>query len=387
VLDISGAAHLQGGEAALADNLRLRLGRVGLTAKVGIAETRGAAWALAHFGEGIAAPGEVWPVLKDLPAAALRLEARALIGLERLGVRNVSELAALPRGTVTKRFGRGPILRLDQALGARAEDVSPLAPPPVFAATLGLPEPIGLTDDVMAALDRLLEQVCQRLAAAERGARVVQLTLQRVDRASRQIELRLARPMRDGRRMRALFEPHIAKVDAGYGIERLRLEAVETEALPAQQISHHAAASQDKLADLITRIGNRIGLDRVTRFLPADSHLPEKSVARVPAAYSEAVRWEVSRPRPIVLFPPELVTIRGGAGSGEPPRRFRWRAMQLSTARAVGPERIAPAWWQDDPGWETGLRDYWRVETCEGRRIWMFHTPQNPGWYVQGEFP
>jgi protein ImuB len=60
--------------------------------------------------------------------------------------------------------------------------------------------------------------------------------------------------------------------------------------------------------------------------------------------------------------------------------------MSFSTLRATGPERIAPEWWFDDPNWRTGLRDYWRIETCEGPRLWLFQTPQLPGWYAQGEF-
>ena len=60
--------------------------------------------------------------------------------------------------------------------------------------------------------------------------------------------------------------------------------------------------------------------------------------------------------------------------------------MFFTTGRATGPERIAPEWWLPDDAWRTGLRDYWKVETTQGRRLWLFYTPQNPGWFVQGEF-
>ena len=91
-------------------------------------------------------------------------------------------------------------------------------------------------------------------------------------------------------------------------------------------------------------------------------------------------------PRPITIFPPEMVLNASGQSPGNPPARFRWRRMWLTTLRAQGPERITPEWWFDDPAWRSGMRDYWRVETREGPRLWLFHTPQSPGWQVAGEF-
>ena len=137
------------------------------------------------------------------------------------------------------------------------------------------------------------------------------------------------------------------------------------------------------LDDLISRIGTRIGLENIQRFLPADSHIPEQSFIHAPAAYSEPEGgWAVLTPRPLTLFPPEPISARGSA----PPADFRWRRMHLSAARVTGPERILPEWWLDRPAWRSGMRDYWQVETHQGRRLWLFHTPQDPGWFVHGEF-
>jgi len=127
----------------------------------------------------------------------------------------------------------------------------------------------------------------------------------------------------------------------------------------------------------------RIGLENVQRFLPADSHIPERGFLIAPAAWSEpGGPWVALRPRPLRLFPPEPIS---GSGS-QPPRSFRWRRMELSIGRATGPERIAPEWWLEDENWRSGMRDYWHVETRQGLRLWLFHTPQAPGWFVQGEF-
>ena len=392
VLDVTGASHLFGGEEAMLDDMRARLSRAGLGARAGLADTRGAAWALARFGEGIAPSGRIGQSIGALPVAALRLAGPTIAALNRLGLRSIADLRALPRATLARRFGTELVLRLDQAFGDQGEPVSPLPEPAHYGVRMTLPEPIGLADDVMAGLDRLLRPLCARLNARQQGARILCLTLQRVDQASHRIELRLARPMRDPARILPLFQRSIDEVDAGFGIDRLRLEATAVEHWPAEQIVHTEAhgdsAHRDGLDDLITRLGSRIGLDNILRFLPADSHIPECGFLVAAAAYSApAGSWPLSRRRPVRLFAPEPITPDPVTTEDrDPPRSFRWRRMRFATARATGPERIAPEWWLQDENWRSGLRDYWRVETREGRRLWLFHTPQAPGWFVQGEF-
>ncbi len=377
VLDVTGAAHLWGGEGTMLADMRARAARAGLTLRLGLGGTRGAAWARAHYGEGE-------EPLEALPVAALRLDEAICTPLQRLGLRTIGDLSNTARAPLVRRFGPEVLLRLDQALGAVPEAVSPRSDPPHYGVRQTFPEPIGLVADVMAATARLLEALCHKLRQHEAGARRLMLTLRRVDQGSQQVELRLAAAMRDPARILPLFERGVAEVDAGFGIDQIRLEAIVVERLPARQHGFAPARhGAEQLNDLITRIGTRIGLENVLRFLPADSHIPERSFIIASAAYSAAESgWSCPRPRPLRLFPPEPVA---GTGS-RPPMRFRWRRMALETARATGPERIAPEWWLNDENWRVGLRDYWRVDTRQGRRLWLFHTPQNPGWFVQGEF-
>ncbi|MDC0736652.1 DNA polymerase Y family protein [Cognatishimia sp. SS12] len=383
ILDVTGSAHLFGGEAAMLSDIHNRLMRRGISVQIGLADTRGAAWALAHYNPGIAPYGRALETVKTLPVAALRIDEKMSIALQRLGLRSIGDLAGAERAPLARRFGLELLLRLDQALGAQPEEISPQAEPPHYAVRMTLPEPIGLLSDVMAGIERLLHQLCRKLERQEMGARKLCVTLRRVDQDHQQVELRLARPLRDAKRILPLFERGLAGVDAGFGFDMLRLEATQAEAVAVQQISHVSGAGKDQLDDLITRLGTRIGLENIQRFLPADSHIPERSFTIAPAAYSAPAHgWSVVQPRPICLFPPEPI-----AGTGAtPPARFRWRRMFLTVGRAIGPERIAPEWWLEDDNWRSGLRDYWRVETTQGRRLWLFFTPQNPGWFVQGEF-
>jgi protein ImuB len=384
VADISGVPHLFGGEQALRDDLQAQLERMGLQAVSAIAGTRGAAHALARHGGGIVPDGRLSEGIGALPVAALRIDHATAESLGRVGLSRIADLVDQPRAPLARRFGPGLVLRLDQALGVQPEPVAADRDPVHFGVRMTLPDPIGKQEDVMAGLARLLDRLCAKLAEHHLGARRLRLELGRVDRSSLHVEIGLARPMRDASRIAALFTKGVDEIDAGFGIEALRLVAPVTEPLAPEQVSAGPAIQGgDALADLLSSLGNRIGFDRVLRLLPADSLIPERSFRIAPAAYAaaEAIPWRSGPARPMTLFPPEPV-----AAQGTPPARFRWRRMSFSTLRATGPERIAPEWWFDDPNWRTGLRDYWRIETCEGPRLWLFHTPQSPGWYAQGEF-
>lgn len=437
-LDITGVAHLFGDEAGLVAAATDALGRRGLTVQAGLADTPGAAHALARAGGGLARPGATLAALSPLPPATLGLGQDALEVLSRLGLRRVGDLVALPRAHLTRRFGPEVCLRLDQALGAVTEPIAPDRATPHFAARISLPDPIGLVCDVQAGLDRLLARLCTRLTEAGHGACEVILQAGRMDGTSATARLRLARPLGDAGTLARLFAPQIETLEAGFGFDSLRLVALATEPMHPQQISPDmdgpemagpqstlaAHAEGDRLADTMTRLGNRLGFEALYRLAPAQSHIPERAFLKTAAAWSDAADWgyrgcdqteggqtgtsmvfghdtetgtaddtvqtsahgtgrTIAPLRPLVLFPPEPIA---APPAPMPPHRFRWRGMALRTRAAHGPERIAPEWWFDDPDWRTGLRDYWRVETDQGRRLWLFHTPQSPSWAVQGEF-
>lgn len=387
VIDLTGAAHLMGGEAALTEDLHARLDTMGLATRLAVAPTRGAAWALARFASGpVTLAEDARAAIAELPIAALRVEETVAQGLSRLGLRVVRDLSCAPRAALTRRFGSELMLRLDQALGTVGEPVAPPAQDPIHAVRLSLPEPIGLASDVLAGLDRLLARLCKGLERHELGARRLRLEMTRTDGSRAEAEIALARPMRDAQAMAALFRRAIEALDAGFGFDAMRLSAPLVEALPPAQMTQAQVQGHDALADLMTRLGNRLGLEALTRFLPADSHVPERAFQVAAAAFTEApgaAAWPRGLERPLQLFPPEPLV---APAAPTPPRRFQWRRQALTLVRAVGPERLAPEWWLDDPPWRSGVRDYWRLDTSEGPRLWAFHTPQEPGWSVQGEF-
>ncbi len=435
MLDLTGCAHLWGGEEALAARISAECEEMGLTLRAGLADTPGAAWALARFaGRGgtvagrtgddiaqeahatrskavrrravpagpgaaqtvIAPKGRVRQAIGGLPIAALRLEAAVVEGLARLGLRRIEEIAALPRATLPGRFGPMVLRRLDQAFGLETEPVTPARAPLHFAARLSLPDPIGLRADIEAGVDRLLPALCAKLTAQSRGARRVRLQAFRADGDVSAVEVGLARASDRVESIRPLLWLKLDDIDAGFGIDMLRLEAVLTEPLMATQYRARldegaaAAVPQDTALDeIIGKLGTRLGAEAVTRLHPGESHAPERAFQVLAAAWSRpsAEAWpERGVPRPLVLLGPEPVA---GCEGPVPPAGFRWRRRDWVTRVAVGPERIAPEWWLDRPEWRSGPRDYWRIEAEDGTRLWLFYAhggEVSGGWFCHGVF-
>ncbi len=433
-LDVTGCAHLFGGEQAMLDDLLTRLGKMGLRGRAALTGTPGAAWALSHYGEAcsIVASESVRGSIAGLPVSALRLGAATAMGLTRLGLKRVGDLYALPRAPLTARFSGEVSLRLDQALGRVEEPISPRRPPPRYRVRLAFPDPIGLTDDIQAGLRRLLHELCERLGQAQRGCRQLDLTLFRVDGSLQTVSVGTSVPARDAAHLAKLFAERLGTLDAGFGVEAMVLAAPVTEPLGAVQIDSPASGrskanrsavdrrakpasssptgdrgqkpasssptgdrrpKDSNISPLIDRLGNRLGFDRVVGLRPRESFLPEYAVETVPAAAGDGdVLWRPGPVRPLrLLARPERLDTLAAVPEDGPPAAFRWRRVQHRLQAAEGPERIAPEWWRLDPGWDGGARDYWRVEDETGRRFWLYREvrPRRDGtsrWFLHGLF-
>ncbi len=240
LLDITGCAHLLGGEARLIAEIVGRLGRQGVTCRAAIADTAGAAWAMARFGQGrtaIVAPGEARQALADLPVAALRLPGSSVADLERLGLERVGDLYRMARAALAQRFGDALARRLDHALGAAGEPLSPLHAAPARRSRLTFAEPIATPEDLARALALLIEELCRGLAAEGVGARRLELACYRVDGIVERAAIGTARASRDPRHLTRLFAEKIATLDPGLGIEDMVLTAPLAERLAAAQLS------------------------------------------------------------------------------------------------------------------------------------------------------
>lgn len=393
-MDSTGAAHLWGGEAGMLIDVEARLAAQGLTARVAMAPTRGAAWALARFGSALAICGQddLADTLAPLPARALRLTPEAARVLDRLGLRTIGMLAALPRAALLRRFrsADGPLAMLDRAMGRLPEPLDAAAEPARFIARMPLPEP---TMDAAPWLPELCERLCADLARDGRGVRLLRLTIYRTDGEARSCTISTARAAADPAHLERLLIARAAGLDPGFGFDLIALEAPRTESLTPRQMELDGRRDAEAdLATLIDRLTARLGPGAVTWSAWRESHLPERVERRVPAlGTAPATPPAIPRARPIrLLEPPEELRVLYAVPEG-PPVCFVWRGVEHRALRHQGPERLAPEWWRARPG--TRLRDYYRIEVEDGRRFWIFREGiasdgrgGAPHWFMHGFF-
>ncbi len=413
LVDITAAAHLFGGEQRLLEDVETAFAKRRLTARAAIAPTAGAAWALAHFGPSRAIIGgerDAMRQLSELPVAALRLDQDVLTVLRRLGLKQLGDLrgiisgerdadSASGRDALQRRFrnrkapSANPLIRLDQLLGHVPEPLLPVVPQAIPMVQRRLLEPIrhrALLDQV---LSDLAADMARDLEGQGKGARRLELGLWRVDGEVLVRQLELAAATRDPAHIVRLFSAKLDDVEAGFGIEIVRLRSSWAEPLAlaqgdVEQAAEHLGIS---LAACLDRLAVRLGPQAVRRPVPEASHLPERAQSwQAPLESkpsSELTLKAIQRPLKI-LDKVESIDVLYASPDGHP-QRFRWRGEVREVVRVEGPERIAPEWWRERSS--IRLRDYYRVEDAKGQRYWIYRhgladdgRGGMPHWYLQG---
>lgn len=414
-LDITGCAHLFGGEENLRAQIVTRLHAQGFGARAAIAPTPGAAWAFARYAKqtrtsrrtlgqsleaSLASPD--WrEELAALPVEALRLDPAASALLRRLGLKAIGQIAGAPRSSFTARAGERAMLRLDQALGRAQEALTPRRPaPPVFALRRFL-EPIFTADAVLQVTQDLCGDLIEKLDVRGAGVLRAELVLFGVDGRDRIVGVNVSKPLREVKPLMRLFREKLGIVgenlDAQFGFEAARLDVVriapiegKTKTLVAVE---QVAASSEQISGIVDILSSRLGAKRVARAQLQSEHSPERAGGWRSALRPIAADEITARPpadgvqrRPVRLFAPaQKVEVTAGVPDG-PPVQFRWRRVMREIVRAEGPERISGDWLKREK-----TRDYYRVEDKQGRRYWLYREglygeTETPLWYVHGLF-
>ncbi len=412
-LDITGCAHLFGGEAVLLRLLCDVLTAQGFAVSAAIAATSVCARTMTRHVHGRIVPdGEEADAVGPLPVSALGADSTITNGLRRAGLKTIGDVASRARHEITARFGARFSTRLEHALGQGDAPISPRKPLPDYIVEQRFAEPVSTESVISATLSRLAETLVAAMEKQGKGARRLEASFFRTDGAVRVLVVETGQPVTRGAMIDRLFRERLDALsdplDPGFGFDLIRLSASRTEIVVQQQRDLDAHVhDNDEVAALIDRIAARIGGKRVVVHLPQDTHIPERAVLPAPAQHHLAAAALAAWParaagepplRPLRLFDkPEPIKVPLATVPDGPPRHFTWRRAVHAVVRVEGPERIAMEWWKQDG--EVLTRDYFRVEDEAGLRFWIFRDglyeselidaegkPMPANWFMHGLF-
>ncbi|MBX3597600.1 MAG: DNA polymerase Y family protein [Rhizobiaceae bacterium] len=402
MLDVTGCAHLFGGEEGLCERVKRLSTRRGVKVKMTLASTPDTARSLCRFGSGmIVLSGMERQAVHPLPVAALQAGSQTTLALSRAGLKTIGDIAARPSQVLSARFGQPVVERLRRILGEEDIRITPLRLPPSCIAERQFAEPIGEMDSILSVLEGLSREVCALLERRGLGLRMVEAGFFRSDGGVRRLPIEMARSARDPgavlRLLKLKMETLGDSLDPGFGFDLVRLSVLCAEPFAQMQKSLDGRQEDETaVAALVDRLVARQGADKVLRCIAHESHDPRLAARFVPVG-SNAVsaKWpepEKAAPpaRPLTLFePPQAIEAIAEVPDGAPVR-FRWRRVLHVVTQAEGPERIAAEWWHDQKARPT--RDYYRVEDSDGRRFWLFREglyEREEGerrWFLHGLF-
>jgi protein ImuB len=393
-LDCTGCRRLYGSWSVLIARVAAAMRHLNLRARLAIAPTPGAAWAVAACGidQSIVAPETLAETLAPFPVAALRIDPHCAALLRELGVETIGQLRHLPRQSLPARFGSDLLQKLDAALGEIPEPLNPLPHHGPIAAFIRFPAPIENLEILQQAIRLLVGGLIDQLARRGCGARSLQIEFRQAHAAPVVKTLRLAFPSRQARAILNLLRCVLETVGSEEGFIAVALSAPVFEPLADAQLSlldQELQIAGDELARLIEMLSARLGPQAIVQPELVESHLPERSFRRVEPTIdpggNSAAATVLPLVRPLHLLPrpsPIAAVVRPCDDGVGMPVAFTYHGEVFRLRHADGPERIAGLWWEG--GDKT--RDYFDVEDETGRRFWLFRVLPTGHWYLHGLF-
>jgi len=394
LIDTTGCDHLFGGEEELLCLVERSVRALGITARGGLASTVGAAWAVARYGGDdprVVPAGDERAALADLPAAALRLDADTLEALAEVGVERIGQVMDLPRRALPARYGPDLLRRLDLSLGVLPEIVDRTGEALCISASRELPGATTSLESLIAVIQILLSEVTDSLAQNESGLRRLDVIFDRMGSTPELLVVHVTRATRDADHLWNLLRPRVERVNMGFGVERVSLEALGIARLAHQQRSlrpeQDAGRAYDReFAAFLDTVASRLGRASVLAAALVPRHRPERAFCMVAVdestGHGAGDRTRTHGPRPSRLFDPPLPAQTVALSPDGPVMRVRWRGGDRRVLLTVGPERLGPEWWLG----RQPTRDYFRVQDDTGRWLWMFREATTARWFVHGEW-
>lgn len=385
-LDITGCAHLFGGEEGMCKAVRHGLAKLGISTRVAIADTHGCAWAVARFGDmdiAIVPVGGQRKAMSPLPIAALGLHAKTNRALEELAIDRVGHLLDIPRGVLPARFGKELLLALDCTLGHAMEPLDPVRPVAPCRAERAFDGYTTNVEPIELAIRELLGEACGQLEERGRGARRLVVELGRYELEPVRLVIALSVPSRDPKHLWTLVRPRLERAHLGFGVDRVAVTTTRDAPMPgaqAEQWEDRARSSKAAAGELVDVLAGRLGANAVRGAVLTQSHLPERAFDWTAPLAAQAHDVRPPGTRPTLLFEPPMETTAVALTPDGPVHRIRWQGEDRVVVSCVGPERLGHEWWRG----RGSTRDYFRVRCEDGTCLWVARARETGRWYVHG---
>ncbi len=431
VVDIAGLGGLFGPDEKIAQELADRGSKLGLRARIAVAESVEVAILAARGFSGITliAPGEEAQRLSGLPVHTLLPSLEIMEILQRWGVKTCGQLAALPVIQLSERLGQEGVRLHTLARGAFVRSLVLAKPSTYFQEEMELDDSVEELESLSFLLGRLLDQLCERLAARSLSARAIRMEfdlersfekdLQQSAHAHQQKliprkyekVLTLPVPMRDSKLLLKLVRLRLQSDPPPAAIIKMKLSAEPDRPRTTQRgLFLPAAPEPEKLELTMARLANLVGDANVGSPQLMDTHRPDAirmerfRLAQEAAGNSKkrplAVAGknssgsEITKPangfrffRPGV---PARVEMREGL-----PGKILFQGLRGEVLAASGPWKTSGEWWKDS--WD---QSEWDVEIqfapaaqkikrpgplVNPRGVYLlYYDSRQQGWFVRG---
>lgn len=415
LLDVTGIAPLFGGEPMMNQQIEHAFLQQHLMVRMGLGDTVGTAWALAHYA-GMRGTHQPQPMevrfthpttncsgLLELPVAALRLPPAIVETLNRLGLERIDDLIRLPRNELKARFGAILLQRLDQALGEQPEIISRIHSPADFIVEWLFEHPVTQQSVIQQVIRQLIERLCFLLLKQDIGSLQLSYRLTCQDSKSVTFEVGCYRPSTDARHLWKLTAMLLERLVVREPVTSISIYSTRHDRLNQRQKElfgddsvrgssvrgHSVHWDSPLVASLIDRMTGRLGRQAIVRCILQSDPQPEKAYRYEPLIGDSKSRKRnhhrspfspLDRPLHLLAEPVALENYQVAANGS--PSRFQYGGEQYVVSRHWGPERIETGWWR-----QRGVqRDYYRVETTQGFRLWVFRALQDGRWFLHGVF-
>ena len=402
IIDLSGTERLHGSPHDTAREI-WKLFRK--QARIGVAPTIGAAWALSRYSDShcivVSSRDTLSHALSPLPTIALRISSQSAKALADVGIDTIGDLLTLPHHALSARFGKEILSRVRQAFGDHEERLRAVEPPTSFERKKIFEPPLTHRRAIVIAIEYIFRDLLAELSTQQIEAGYFALSIADTSNATTRKEFPLASATNNTKHLLEIIEPIIDSMRFCGEIREISLRAHSLIRAATEQRSF-ARRGQDPVdtarsrAELLNTVTLRVGKDRVLRASLHESYIPERSfsyTSLLSAENEKAPQPSVKEPyapynireRPPTLFttPEPIHTI--AMLPDKPPSRIQWRGKQLSIISGNGPERIAPEWWraplQHDP---FAGRDYFTIQDSAGRWLWVFRETSSQRWFIHG---